>query len=563
MDPTKLSVAELKKYLKDNKVDFSDCIEKKDLINRLKSSLGTIKIVGIDALRVQSKTILLEATKMEYEVTYESRRSLGISLERSNEWGIVKVAPPEVEVGSVLTRVNGDSVLLKTYAEAMQCLKHATWPLTMRFRKAVSKEGYLLKRARGRTGSAKNWKRRYVVLANGILEYYTKAPSEGGVAKGQYVLENDPGSQTMVTMAPAAIMSKDEVGIMLVKGDDRLVLKGETFEELITWGGMLYYAVAMANGGNPEMCDMENQRLAHEESELATLKWEAESAKLRKEQQDREAKIASDADTEHRTQMEAEEKQRQAEEEAKLKKEQEEQAAALAKEQAEAEAKRVSEQEAAEAVKQAEEQRLAKEAEDKAVKDQQAAEEAAAAAANDTVAVADKEAATVKANVDAEQKRKAEEESAAQEKAAQAEAMRLASEQADAQAVAAAEQKVKEAHEAHEKKEAEAKAAEEAAAAAARDDSSDEEDDPATPRVQTKEEVLKDYKEVQKRTSVVPGNMAAIAAAAAAEEEAESSTAASPEPIKEEEEPVASGATIKLASGKDFTYTADVDWFNM
>ena len=177
--------------------------------------------MGIDALRVQSKNILMEATKMEYEVTYESRRSLGISLERSNEWGVVKVAPPEVEVGSVLTRVNGESVLLRSYAEAMQCLKHATWPLTMRFRKAVSKEGYLLKRSRGRTGSARNWKKRYLVLANGILEYYTKAPSEGGVAKGQYVLENDPGSQTMVTMAPAAIMGKDEVGIMLVKGDDR------------------------------------------------------------------------------------------------------------------------------------------------------------------------------------------------------------------------------------------------------------------------------------------------------------------------------------------------------
>ena len=283
VDASTLSIREIKKLLTEQGVDFSQCVEKSEMVALLKRSGTTAKVTGLAALRYSAMEMLQSVEESEYEVQYTSKRSLGISLERANEWGVVKVAPAEVEIGSVLTRVNDNSVLNKEYAEAMNALKHATWPLTMRFRRSPTKSGVLWKRSRGRTGSARNWKRRYVVLTSGIFEYFTKEPEKGGELKGQYVLENDPGSQTMVTMAPEAVMGPGEHGIMIVKGDDRLVLKADSYSDLIDWGAKLYYAVALANGGNPEMAAHEEARLAVVESERAAEKWALESKLLNEE----------------------------------------------------------------------------------------------------------------------------------------------------------------------------------------------------------------------------------------------------------------------------------------
>jgi len=195
--------------------------------------------------------------------------------------------------------------------------------------------GMLLKRSRGRNSQIRSWKNRFFVLKHGVLEYYTKDPLEGGVAKGQYLLQNDPGSQTVVTMAPEAIMGKEGVGIMLVKGDDRLVLKAANFEDLMAWSAKLYVAVAMANGGNTEMCQMENATVAQIESEAAARRWQEESARLRKEQEAalaqyharEDAKVQAEAEQETnenegtadtaaaaKKQQELEERQRQLEE---------------------------------------------------------------------------------------------------------------------------------------------------------------------------------------------------------------------------------------------------------
>lgn len=283
VDASTLSIREIKKLLTEQGIDFSQCVEKSEMVALLKRSGAQAKVTGLAALRYSAMEMLQSVDESEYEVQYTSKRSLGISLERANEWGVVKVAPAEVEIGSVLTRVNDGSVLNKTYAEAMTALKHASWPLTMRFRRSPTKSGVLWKRSRGRTGAARNWKRRYVVLTSGIFEYFTKEPEKGGELKGQYVLENDPGSQTMVTMAPEAIMGAGEHGIMIVKGDDRLVLKADSYADLVDWGAKLYYAVALANGGNPEMMAHEEARLAVIESERAAEKWAAESKRLNEE----------------------------------------------------------------------------------------------------------------------------------------------------------------------------------------------------------------------------------------------------------------------------------------
>ena len=38
--------------------------------------------------------------------------------------------------------------------------------------------------------------------------------------------------------------------------------KADSYADLVDWGAKLYYAVALANGGNPEMMAQEDSRLA-------------------------------------------------------------------------------------------------------------------------------------------------------------------------------------------------------------------------------------------------------------------------------------------------------------
>lgn len=279
----------------------------------------------------------------------------------------------------MLIRVNTERILLKTYTDAMDTLRQASWPLTMRFRKAVCKEGYLFKRSRGMRSSTRNWKRRYFVLENGILNYYTKPPAEGGEIKGQYALEGDPGSQTVVAIAPAAAMNEGEAGVMLVKGDDRLIMKDESnkFADLMDWGGKLYYAVAMANGGNPEMMSFEAQQLELEEADVAHQRWIEEQALMKRKHEEYLQQMHADLDAEHSEQSAADES-----------------AAQVKQAQMEAEMKALEAKQRAEAdtlAREQEQQKAAREEQVAEMSKKQEDDEAAAAAAASAAEVADVE----------------------------------------------------------------------------------------------------------------------------------------------------------------------------
>jgi hypothetical protein len=56
-------------------------------------------------------------------------------------------------------------------------------------------------------------------------------------------------AQCLVMMAPKAALHAGETGLLLAKGDDKLLLKANTFQELMAWGSALYFSIAMANGG--------------------------------------------------------------------------------------------------------------------------------------------------------------------------------------------------------------------------------------------------------------------------------------------------------------------------
>jgi len=109
---------------------------------------------------------------------------------------------------------------------------------------------------------------------------------------------------------------------MIVKGEDLLVLKGETPEEMMEWAAVIYYAVSLHNGGNPDIFELEARRLeriaqeaekkrqleeavtlqalASEEERSRRLKEEAELQKQMLEAQERELKAKLEKEAEEK-----------------------------------------------------------------------------------------------------------------------------------------------------------------------------------------------------------------------------------------------------------------------
>ena len=107
-----------------------------------------------------------------YEVKFETKKPLGLVLERSSEWAVVKLSnsvETGVSVGSVLYTVNDQAVTLQAYPDTINTLTGWHPPLVLGFRHSPKKRGWLSKQSRGRNSSVKNWKARYFVLEGGRL----------------------------------------------------------------------------------------------------------------------------------------------------------------------------------------------------------------------------------------------------------------------------------------------------------------------------------------------------------------------------------------------------------
>ena len=113
-------------------------------------------------------------------------------------------------------------------------LSHPGWqpPLTLTFARAPTKSGWLVKQARGRRGSAKNWKHRYFVLKESKLSYYTQANDDETIKDRVHLM----GSVV-------SLVSKEESGrnfcFRLVSGCAVLVMQATTVEEMIDWATTL------------------------------------------------------------------------------------------------------------------------------------------------------------------------------------------------------------------------------------------------------------------------------------------------------------------------------------
>ncbi len=83
-----------------------------------------------------------------YEKLFEVKQSLGVTLAQHGEWAVVKVsneAESGISIGSVLSGVNGRSVITSSYKDAVELLRGWQPPLTLTFRRAPSKSGVLSK----------------------------------------------------------------------------------------------------------------------------------------------------------------------------------------------------------------------------------------------------------------------------------------------------------------------------------------------------------------------------------------------------------------------------------
>ena len=199
-------------------------------------------------------------TKLEedvfYDVSFHEDKPLGVVLERSGEWAIVKLSSfrdTGVSIGSSLSSVNGESCILQPYQFAIGKLKNWKPPLHLGFRQSPKKSGYLVKLSRQRKGgSHKNWKTRFFSLGEGRLVYKDEDSHEATL-KGDVPLMG----------SAVSLVSSSETGkffcFRVVSGVTSLVMQGETQDEMMDWAATLYHAIAIANGGG-HIINLERKR---------------------------------------------------------------------------------------------------------------------------------------------------------------------------------------------------------------------------------------------------------------------------------------------------------------
>jgi hypothetical protein len=222
-----------------------------------------------------------------YDVSFHEDKPLGVVLERSGEWAIVKLSnfrDTGVSIGSALTSINGESCILKPYAATIDKLKNWRPPLHLGFRRAPKKTGFLVKLARQRRGSnAKNWKRRFFVLEEGRL-VYKEVDSADSPIKGDVSLMG----------SAVSLVSSVETGkffcFRVVSGVTSLTMQGETLDEMMDWASCLYHAIAIANGG-AHILGIERKRVDEEEARIRAKQAAiAEKARLEQERLETEAR---------------------------------------------------------------------------------------------------------------------------------------------------------------------------------------------------------------------------------------------------------------------------------
>eukprot|EP00602_Paraphysomonas_sp_CaronLab_P002567 CAMPEP_0185019052 /NCGR_PEP_ID=MMETSP1103-20130426/1667_1 /TAXON_ID=36769 /ORGANISM="Paraphysomonas bandaiensis, Strain Caron Lab Isolate" /LENGTH=968 /DNA_ID=CAMNT_0027549131 /DNA_START=36 /DNA_END=2942 /DNA_ORIENTATION=- len=275
-------------------------------IHAIRSSIANSEPENDDPL-LQAALAKLEEDVF-YDVCFHEDKPLGVVLERSAEWALVKLSnfrETGVSIGSALTSINGESCILKSYAQTIEQLKNWKPPLHLGFRRAPKKSGYLVKLSRQRRGNTqKNWKERFFVLEEGRL-VYKENDSPDAAVKGEVPLMG----------SAVSLMSSAETGkffcFRVVSGVTSLIMQGVTMDEMMDWASTLYHAIAIANGG-AHILSIEKKRVEEQEARERARE-EAIAARARAEAEEKKQKEEAEA----RARAEEETKRKAAEEEAR------------------------------------------------------------------------------------------------------------------------------------------------------------------------------------------------------------------------------------------------------
>lgn len=202
-------------------------------------------------IQLLNKLLLREALKLSdddeyYDVTYEELKPLGIALYRGNNWAIVKISnfkDTGVRIGSVLTAINHDIVLFENYQDVIGQLKNWAPPLTLTFRRAPEKRGYLMKKCFKRKPDEKLsvfWRKRYFELAEGKLSYKDNENLDSKVR----------GEINLIGASISLIPSGDnQFYFRVMCGIVEFTMKAADIHELVEWATTLKHAIEIANGG--------------------------------------------------------------------------------------------------------------------------------------------------------------------------------------------------------------------------------------------------------------------------------------------------------------------------
>lgn len=228
----------------------------------LRGGLFTSARMGLSNDVIHLDALLLIPKDRFYEVKFKENKAIGIVLERAAEWAIAKIADTKetgVLPGSALTAVNAETVIFDQYQQTIGRFKNWQPPLTLLFRAAPSKFGYL--KVKNKSGG--KWKKYYYSLNQGKLGYKnTDDPAEKNIAEISLV-------GAIVSFVPKEDCGK-KYCFKFLSGAQCLILHAHTTADMRAWAAILYHAIAIANGGR-HIIDYERKRLQEQEARNTAL----------------------------------------------------------------------------------------------------------------------------------------------------------------------------------------------------------------------------------------------------------------------------------------------------
>lgn len=228
------------------------------------------------------KAVLLSASDEFCDLAVSAAKPLGIMLEKSGSWGIVKEVKqsdlPQSLVGAAIDSIDGRSVILSSFEETAQMLRSRRQRSVVRLRCPLTKKGMLRKLPTKKslapmTSSSSSstmmtsfgglsifhgsgWKERYFEIARGGIAYWDSAPHFSSSSLSSYSGAHDQPPRGAVGLMGGVVSLLDDDVLdaphcfQLRTGSTCLYLQAANETERLQWAAALYHATGVANGGN-------------------------------------------------------------------------------------------------------------------------------------------------------------------------------------------------------------------------------------------------------------------------------------------------------------------------